>query len=112
MESFISECYPSFLADCDRKLVLLGLQCPSVPAATRRKCCPVGFLNDEEEVSQIKTNYKQSREKGKSGGAKHSRSSDDGQYKTKHAPTGFMELQVLVMESTKLRLCPQAWHYL
>ena len=50
MESFISECYPTFLADSDHKLVLVGLQCPSAPAATRRKRCPVGFLNDDEEV--------------------------------------------------------------
>ena len=54
MESFISECYPTVLADSDHKVVLMGLQCPSAPAATRRKRCPVGFVNDEEEVLEIK----------------------------------------------------------
>ena len=114
MESFISECYPTFLADSDQKLVLLGLRCPSAPAATRRKRCPIGFLCDEEEVAEIKSQLQTIPGEGeiwwdKAPSLIRRRAV---QYETKHTLTGFTEPQVLVMESTRLRLCPQAWHYL
>ena len=114
MESFISECYPTLLADSDHKLVLLGLQCPSAPAATRRKRYPVGFLSDEEEVSEIKSQLQTIPGEGEIwwGKALSLIPRKAVQYETKHTLTGFTELQVLVMESTRLRLCPQAWHYL
>ena len=53
LECCLSQCYPTFLAQSDPKMVVRSLVLPIAGPANKRQRCPLSFFRDEDTVSAL-----------------------------------------------------------